>query len=622
MYIPNMLSAALKPYLLVLICLISELVFISPLPVLSQGMIESWHRTYDSGMNDTGMGVAVDSQDNVIVTGYTMTAAGNNDYYTIKYDSGGNKIWDVTYDSGRDDRAMDVAVDSLENIIVTGWSYNPSGNYDYYTIKYDNNGSKIWDATYDSGKTDQVFGVAVDSLDNVIITGHRRDGVGSAYNTVKYDKNGNFLWNKIYSPFGTCEAFDVAVDSQDNVIVTGQCGYPTGKYYTLWYDRDGNLLREAIFGIPGYSDNEGKGVAVDSEDNVIVTGMSGLQVNWAYQFIYRTVKYNKYGEESWVRDYGQPTSFPWRVAVDSHDNYVVTGTLNIAGNENYGTIKYDKSGNRLWVLSYYGGRGDAAWSIAVDHGDNIIITGGATNASGNFDYYTIKYIAEPAPRTYTITANAGEGGSISPSGQVTVNNGASQTFTITANLPYMINDVLVDGRSEGAISNYTFSNVTSNHTISAVFAISLIGTGSGGSSGSVSAPISQQGPMNFANLQVQSASISSSRVEPGTPITIIASVANKGTSNGTANIRVYINGQEEVSKGVAVSSGSLATVTFTISRNEPGTYAVYVGGVSAGSFTVDETANPNIILYISIALILLALVVDMAIMLRRKQTGH
>jgi hypothetical protein len=573
-------------------------------------------------MNDIGMGVAVDSQDNVIVTGYTMTAAGNNDYYTIKYESNGNKIWDVTYDSGRDDRAMDVAVDSLDNIIVTGWSYNTSGNYDYYTIKYDSTGSKIWDATYDSGKTDQVFGVAVDSLDNVIITGHRRDGVGSAYNTVKYDKNGNFLWNMIYGPLGTCEAFDVAVDSQDNVIVTGQCGYPTGKYYTLWYDRDGNLLREAIFGIPGYSDNEGKGVAVDSEDNVIVTGMSGLQVNWAYQFIYRTVKYNKYGEESWVRDYGQPTSFPWRVAVDSHDNYVVTGTLNIAGNENYGTIKYDKSGNRLWVLSYYGGRGDAAWSIAVDHGDNIIITGGATNASGNFDYYTIKYIAEPAPQTYTITASAGEGGSISPSGQVTVNNSASQTFTITANLPYMINDVLVDGRSEGAISTYTFSNVAANHTISALFAISLIGIGPGGSSGSVSVPISQQGPMNLANLQVQSASISSSKVEPGIPVTIIASVVNKGTGNGTANIRVYVNGQEEVSKGVAVSSGSIVIVTFTVSRNEPGTYSVYVGGVSAGSFTVDEMANPNIILYISIALIFIALVVGMAIMLRRKQTGY
>jgi hypothetical protein len=622
MYIPNMLSTALKPYLLVLTCLIFVLVFISPLPVLSQGMIESWHRTYDSGMNDTGMGVAVDSQDNVIVTGYTMTAAGNNDYYTIKYDSGGNKMWDATYDSGRDDRAMDVAVDSLDNIIVTGWSYNTSGNYDYYTIKYDSTGNKIWDATYDSGMTDEVFGIAVDSLDNVIITGHRRDGVGSAYNTVKYDKNGTFLWNRIYSPSAMCEVFDVAIDSQDNVIVTGQCGYPSGKYYTLWYDRDGNLLRTAIFGIPGYSDNEGKGVAVDSEDNVIVTGMSGLQVNWEYQFIYRTVKYNKYGEESWVRDYGQPKSFPWRVAVDSHDNYVVTGTLNIAGNANYGTIKYDKSGNRLWVLSYYGGRADAAWSVAVDHGDNVIVTGGSKNASGNFDYYTIKYIIAPAPQTYTITASAGEGGSISPSGQVRVNNGASQTFTITANLPYMINDVLVDGRSEGAISTYTFSNVTANHTISALFAISLIGIGSGGSSGSVSAPVSQQGPMNLANLQVQSAGISSSRVEPGTPVTVIASVANKGTGNGTANIRVYVNGQEEVSKGVAVSSGSLATVIFTVSRNEPGTYSVYVGGVSAGSFTVDEMANPNIILYISIALIFMALVVGMAIMLRRKQTGY
>ena len=371
-----------------------------------------------------------------------------------------------------------------------------------------------------------------------------------------------------------------------------------------------SFLKEAVL--------ENKEISPEYTFPMLKTGRQreDLGVNWEYQFIYRTVKYNKYGEESWVRDYGQPKSFPWRVAVDSHDNYVVTGTLSVAGNENYGTIKYDKSGNRLWVLSYYGGRADAAWSVAVDHGDNVIITGGATNTSGNFDYYTIKYIAEPAPQTYIITAGAGEGGSIALSGQVTVDNGASQTFTITANLPYMINDVLVDGRSEGAISTYTFSNVTTNHTIGALFAISLIGTGSGGSSGSVSAPVSQQGPMNLANLQVQSASISISKVEPGTPVTVIACVANKGTGNGAANIRVYVNGQEEVSKGVVVSSGSLATVTFIVSRNEPGTYSVYVGGVSAGSFTVDEMANPNIILYISIVLILIALVVGMAIMPR------
>jgi hypothetical protein len=71
--------------------------------------------------------------------------------------------------------------------------------------------------------------------------------------------------------------------------------------------------------------------------------------------------------------------------------------------------------------------------------------------------------------TYTITATAGEGGSISPSGEVVVNEGEDKTFTITPNQGYQILDVKVDGISIGVVSSYTFTNVTSNHTISASF---------------------------------------------------------------------------------------------------------------------------------------------------------
>jgi len=73
------------------------------------------------------------------------------------------------------------------------------------------------------------------------------------------------------------------------------------------------------------------------------------------------------------------------------------------------------------------------------------------------------------PNTYTIKATSGVGGSISPSGTVTVNYGTDQIFTITPDTGYHIKDVKVDGKSVGAVSTYTFTNVTSNHTIEAIF---------------------------------------------------------------------------------------------------------------------------------------------------------
>jgi len=78
-------------------------------------------------------------------------------------------------------------------------------------------------------------------------------------------------------------------------------------------------------------------------------------------------------------------------------------------------------------------------------------------------------------QTFTITASAGANGTITPSGTITVNYGDSQTFTITPNTGYHVADVLVDGSSVGAVTSYTFSNVTADHTISASFAIDTYG---------------------------------------------------------------------------------------------------------------------------------------------------
>ncbi len=71
--------------------------------------------------------------------------------------------------------------------------------------------------------------------------------------------------------------------------------------------------------------------------------------------------------------------------------------------------------------------------------------------------------------SFIINSSAGSGGTISPSGSVSVAAGASQTFTIKPLKKYSIENVVVDGISKGAVSSYTFSNVTANHTISVTF---------------------------------------------------------------------------------------------------------------------------------------------------------
>jgi hypothetical protein len=75
------------------------------------------------------------------------------------------------------------------------------------------------------------------------------------------------------------------------------------------------------------------------------------------------------------------------------------------------------------------------------------------------------------PTLHIITASASTGGSISPSGAVTVNEGADQTFGISPDSGYHITDVIVDGVSQGVITSYTFTSVETEHTITASFGL-------------------------------------------------------------------------------------------------------------------------------------------------------
>ena len=135
-----------------------------------------------------------------------------------------------------------------------------------------------------------------------------------------------------------------------------------------------------------------------------------------------------------------------------------------------------------------------------------------------------------------ITASAGSGGTISPSGQVSVNSSESKTFTINASTGYHIADVLVDAVSQGAISQYTFSNVLTDHTISATFEsdapiVSYNITASSGPNGNVT----PSGDTAVASGGSQTYSI--------TPITgyHVAEVLIDSVSNGTISSYTFTN---------------------------------------------------------------------------------
>ncbi len=77
--------------------------------------------------------------------------------------------------------------------------------------------------------------------------------------------------------------------------------------------------------------------------------------------------------------------------------------------------------------------------------------------------------AKRETRRETILASAAQGGSISPTGSTSASYGSSRTFSVTPHTGFHVADVLVDGKSIGAVNRHTFENINTGHTISALF---------------------------------------------------------------------------------------------------------------------------------------------------------
>jgi hypothetical protein len=103
-----------------------------------------------------------------------------------------------------------------------------------------------------------------------------------------------------------------------------------------------------------------------------------------------------------------------------------------------------------------------------------------------------------------------------------------------------------------------------------------------GTTGGGNTNVSVSNPVSLPTITVLNATLAAGKAAPGEKVGITATLANKGNSNGTSKVTLYVNGQEVESQGVVLASGEKRTVNFTLSRNEPGTYSVYVNSVRPG----------------------------------------
>ncbi|MCY7363613.1 MAG: SBBP repeat-containing protein, partial [Ignavibacteria bacterium] len=226
---------------------------------------------------------------------------------------------------------------------------------------------------------------------NIIITG---DGSGASSRdviTIKYNSIGNQIWVANFnSSFNQNDyALAMGIDSQENVYVCG------GSQGDLYYD-DYLIVKYNSSGVEQWnrrfngSDNfldQARKLVIDKSDNVYITGYSTF-LGTGYDFT--TIKYDLNGNQLWIARYNNGSNdMAEDMAIDEYGNIYVTGISDGNGTSyDYATVKYDSSGNQLWVTRYnYSGEfSDIALALAVDNNGSVFVTG-----QSNRDFLTIKY---------------------------------------------------------------------------------------------------------------------------------------------------------------------------------------------------------------------------------------
>lgn len=404
-------------------------------------------------------GVALGNDGNIFVVGSTESSDfptlnaydssynggdfGDEDGFVTKLSREGSIIWSTFLGGKNYDMSYDIVVDSKNNLIVTGKTHSDDfptvngyneeygGSEELFITKFDSNGIVIWSTFLGGYKHEDYSNLAVDSNDNILITGWTHSNnfpilnasdstlngtgklSGDAFVT-KFSENGSILWSTFMGGDYSERGYGINVDSQNNVIVTGMTSsidFPilnsenlgsedVSRYnydaFIAKFDSSGTLLWSTRIGVSNF-DDYGKTIGIDSDDSIFLAVNTYLgYTSKDYSSI--VYKFTDTGVLEWQTRVGGKDSYMKSdsVTVGDQGNVIVAGNVfssNLTNklidihrrkvtkwtewrNEGF-LLNLEANGSLSWVV-FIGGHfsySDSCKDIAVDEDGNIIITG-------------------------------------------------------------------------------------------------------------------------------------------------------------------------------------------------------------------------------------------------------
>ncbi len=359
----------------------------------------------------------------------TSPSYGLNDYWVIRLDKHGRKEWEQTYGGAGDERISKMVILTNGDMVLGGYSTSGTGpiktapnrgGYDYWVVKTDQDGNKLWDKTYGGAGADYLEAI-VSTPDGGFLLGGQSFSSASGTKTaplkssadywlVRIDAEGNQLWDRSYSGIGGQNSLEVIQPvSNGDYMLAGWSGSGTGldkaaayygslDWWLLRVDSQGNKIWDQAYGGTDYETVWG--LREGTKGTLLVGGLSasrnGNRTTGSYgSNDYWIMRIDGTGAIQWQKSHGGTGLDDCRAFVATADGGGLfcgksdsppsgDKTSPWFGNNDFWAVRVDADGEKIWENSMGGsGLDDPFWMIQCSDGGYLIGGWSDSPPSGN-----------------------------------------------------------------------------------------------------------------------------------------------------------------------------------------------------------------------------------------------
>ncbi|WP_133299945.1 putative Ig domain-containing protein [Larkinella punicea] len=428
-----------------------------------------WDKTFGGSSSDGTPEVVQTADGGFLLGGSSSSNAsgdksensrGGLDYWVIRMDAQGNKLWDKTFGGSEWDDLNAIVPTTDGGFLLCGSSRSgPSddktedsrGDLDYWVVRIDAGGNKLWDKTYGGDGYDDLTAAVLTTDDGFLLGGSSTSGQSGDktedsrgnrdYWVVRIDDEGNMLWDKTLGGGEIDYLTALATTSDDGFLVAGYSlsgddGDKTegnkggGDYWVIKLDEEGNTLWDKAIG--GSETDYLSAVLATPDGGFLLAGASGSNTSGDKtedsrgDQDYWVVKLNADRAVEWDKTLGGDGYDGLFSALLTADNGFLVGGYSYSGHNgdkseenkgdvDYWVIKLDEEGNILWDKTVGGTGADYLSAMTTTLDGGFLLAGRSDsnaggdksdNSRGDSDYWVVKLKAcEVVPSSLTLTSN-------------------------------------------------------------------------------------------------------------------------------------------------------------------------------------------------------------------------